>query len=414
VSGEGGSGTGTGAPAEPPRPGTAESPGGPPGTAGTTGTGGPAGAAGVQRSGRDPAELGDRLERWLATRLPAGARPVVEEVAPTAATGMSSETLLMRAVWTGESGRRRAEDLVVRLEPREEDVPVFPRYDLGQQFEVLRTVAALTRVPVPRVWWHEPDPGAVGSPFFVMSRVEGRVPPDVMPYNFGDSWLFDLPPGEQRALQDATVALLAELHAIDRPEERFAVLRSPHPGDTPLRRHVAKTRHWYAAAAADGGRSALVEEALAWLEDHWPDEGPAVLSWGDARIGNVLYQGTRPAGVLDWEMAGLGPRELDVAWLIWGHRNFEDIAADLGLPGMPGFLRRDDVVATYQQLTGHELTDLDFYLAYAAVQFGIVYLRVGRRAVHFGERPPPDDPDDLLYNRGPLERLVAGTYWSDL
>jgi aminoglycoside phosphotransferase (APT) family kinase protein len=380
----------------------------------TTGEGASSERVEVHRSDRDPAELGRRLERWLATQLPAGADPVVTDARSTSATGMSSETMLFRATWT-EDGQARTEDLVARLAPRPEDVPVFPEYDLRRQFLALREVAALTSVPVPRVWWCEDDPAPVGSTFFVMSQVGGQVPPDVMPYNFGDSWLYDLAPDEQRALQDASVRLLAELHAIERPEERFPFLHVDLPGDTPLRRHLAKTHRWYDLAVADGCRSTLVEAGLAWLEDHWPaHEGPPVLSWGDARIGNVMYRGTEPVGVFDWEMAALGPRELDVAWMIWAHRNFEDIAAKYGLPGMPHFFRRADVVETYQALTGHELTDLDFYLTYSAVQFGIVYLRTGRRQVHFGQREMPDDPDELLYNREPLERLVAGTYWSDL
>jgi aminoglycoside phosphotransferase (APT) family kinase protein len=368
----------------------------------------------LQRSGRDPGELGGRLEQWLASRLPGDAHPKVEDVRPTSATGMSSETMLFRASWT-EEGQVRREDLVARLAPRPEDVPVFFEYDLGRQAEVLRQVAALTSVPVPKVWWYEDDPAAIGSPFFVMSQIEGQVPPDVMPYNFGDSWLYAMPPGQQRALQDATVGILAQLHEIEHPEERFDFLQFEHAGPTPLRRHVAKSRAWYEGAAADGCRSPLVEQGFAWLETHWPDhEGSPVLSWGDARIGNVMFQGTEPVGVFDWEMAGIGPRELDVAWLIWAHRNFEDITAELGMPGMPHFLHRDDVVDTYQRLTGHELADLDFYLAYSAVQFGIVYLRVGRRSVHFGERDMPDDPDELLINRGPLQRIVAGTYWSSV
>jgi aminoglycoside phosphotransferase (APT) family kinase protein len=370
----------------------------------------------VQRSGRDPAQLRPRLEQWLAGRLPAGAEPAILDVRPTSATGMSSETLLFEASWK-DGDQVHTEELVARLEPRPEDVPVFPEYDLERQAEALRRVAALTAVPVPKVWWYEDDPAAIGSPFFVMSRVEGQVPPDVMPYNFGDSWLYDLPPGEQRALQDAAVGIVAQLHAIDQPEQ-IDFLQLDHPGpddDSPLRRHVAKTRRWYDFAAGDGCRSPLVEQGFEWLEAHWPrDEGPPVLAWGDARIGNVMFQGTRPVGVFDWEMAAVGPRELDVAWLIWAHRNFEDIATELNLPGMPHFLRRDDVVDTYQQLTGHELAGIDFYLAYAAVQFGIVYLRVGRRAVHFGEREMPDDPDELLINRGPLQRIVAGTYWSSI
>ena len=110
-------------------------------------------------------------------------------------------------------------------------------------------------------------------------------------------------------------------------------------------------------------------------------------------------------------MATLGPRELDVAWLVYGHRVFEDIAAGMGLPGMPDFLRAEDVASTYESLTGRAPRDLAWYGTFAAVQFGIVFLRTGARAVRFGEAPPPADPDDLLHNREPLERMLAGTYW---
>ena len=62
----------------------------------------------------------------------------------------------------------------------------------------------------------ELDPAAIGAPFFVMDRVEGRVPPDVMPYNFGmDSWVYDASPEEQRHLQEKSVEVLAALHAQD-------------------------------------------------------------------------------------------------------------------------------------------------------------------------------------------------------
>jgi aminoglycoside phosphotransferase (APT) family kinase protein len=372
----------------------------------------------LQRSSRDRDQLAARLVGWLAATLPAGSSPRITSLEGTAANGMSSETLLFEAMWhdvTGDAtvGGPHAERLVARLAPGEQDVPVFPRYDLGLQFETIRRVADLTDVPVPRVWWWEPDPAAIGAPFFVMSQVDGRVPPDIMPYNFGDSWLYDATPAEQRHLQDATVSAIARLHAIDRPAERFADLTPDQPGDTPLRRRVAVTRDWYDFAARDGFRSPLVERALAWLDGHWPSsEGETVLSWGDSRIGNVIYDGFEPAAILDWEMAALGPRELDVAWLIYGHRIFEDIAAGYGLGGMPGFLRADDVASTYESLTGHAVRDLVWYGTYAAVQYAIVFLRTGARSVHFGETPMPDAVDDLIMNREPLERMLAGAYWS--
>ena len=365
----------------------------------------------LQRSSRDPEGLRQRLEAWLATRLPAGAGPAIGPLAGTAANGMSSETLLFDAEWT-HHGARRSERLVARVAPDPHDVPVFPRYDLDRQYEAMRLVDRLTTVPVPAVWWSEPDPAPLGMPFFVMGQVDGRVPSDVPPYNFGDSWLSDASAADRRCLQDATVGVLAELHAVDRPTERFAFLALDAPGDTPLRRRVAHTRDWYAFAVGELGRpSPLIERGFAWLEDHWPaHEGPAVLSWGDARIGNVIYDGFVPAAVLDWEMAALAPQEIDVTWLIYGHRLFEDIAGSMGLPGMPGFLRSDDVASAYEALTGYTPRDLAFYGTYAALQFAIVFLRTGRRQAHFGEREMPPDVDDLILNREPLERMLADIY----
>ena len=362
----------------------------------------------MQRSTRDPERLRTRLEAWLAAKLDPDAEPVVTGLQGTSATGMSSDTILFTATWT-EGGIRRDRELVARIAPDPADVPVFPSYDMHRQFEVIRLVGELTKVPVPRVRWSEPDPSVLGAAFFVMDRVNGRVPPDNLPYNFGDSWLFTASPDDRRSLQDASVALLAELHAVERPEERFAFMAFDEAGKTPLRRHVAHTRAWYDYVAEGGAPSPLVERAFAWLDDHWPaEERPAVLSWGDARIGNVLYQGFVPVAVLDWEMAGLGPRELDVSWIIHSHRAFEHLAQTFGLAGMPDFMRREDVVGTYTSLTGYQPRDLDFFELYDAIQWGIVFLRTGTRQVHFGERTMPDDVDDLILTRGLLEQLLDG------
>jgi aminoglycoside phosphotransferase (APT) family kinase protein len=367
----------------------------------------------LQRSSRDRGELTERLGAWLTAKLPDGSHPRIHGVEGTSANGMSSETLLFDATWS-EDGADRRHRLVARVAPGADDVPVFPRYDLPGQFAAIRLVGELTDVPVPRVWWCEADAAPLGAPFFVMSRVDGRVPPDVMPYNFGDSWLYDAEPADQRHLQDATVDVLARLHAVDRATERFAFLEPDgSPGGSPLRRRVAGTRAWYEFAAADGFTSPLVERGFAWLDDHWPThEGASVLSWGDSRIGNMMYDGFDPVAVLDWEMAGVGPRELDVAWLVYGHRIFEDIAAQMGLGGMPGFLRLEDVASTYERRAGHAPRDLAWYGTYAALQYAIVFLRTGARAVHFGEMERPAVTDDLIMNRDAVERMLAGTYWS--
>jgi aminoglycoside phosphotransferase (APT) family kinase protein len=362
---------------------------------------------------RDPGELRGRLETWLAARLPAGAEPQVSGVEMPSSTGMSSETLLFEATWQ-EDGAPRKEALVARMAPDPGAVPVFPVYDMGRQFETIRLVGERSAVPVPTVRWLEEDGAEVGAPFFVMDRVEGEVPPDVMPYNFGDSWVFDAAPEQQRRLQDATVDVLVQLHAIPDAERAFAFLAPDHAGDTALRRHV--TEQWaYYQWVAEGVPSPLIERAFAWLEDHWPgDESATALSWGDSRIGNVMYRNFEPVAVFDWEMAGLGPPEIDVAWMIFLHRFFEDLARDAGIGGMPHFLRRDDIAATYERLSGHTPRDLDFYTTYAALRHAIIMSRVRRRSIHFGEAEMPDDVDELILHRPALEAMLASTYWSSI
>ena len=361
----------------------------------------------MRRSSRDPEVMRGSLQSWLATRLGADAMPEVSQVAGTEANGMSSDTVLFHAAWH-EDGHDHDEALVARIAPDAGDVPVFPSYDMRGQFDTIRLVRELSSAPAPEPLWCEADPGVLGAPFFVMRRVDGVVPPDVLPYPFGGNWLYDAPTGDQRRLQDSTVAAIAALHDIDGATARFGFLEYDTAGETYLRRHVAHTHAWYEMVAADGCPSPLIERGFGWLDGHWPtQESEPVLSWGDSRIGNVIYRDFEPAALLDWEMAGLGPRELDVAWLVFAHEVFQELAASLELDGMPEFLRADDVCETYTKLTGHEPRDLDFYRRYSALQWGIVFLRTGRRQAHFGERVMPDDPEELIYNRAQLDRLFA-------
>jgi aminoglycoside phosphotransferase (APT) family kinase protein len=361
-----------------------------------------------QTSTRDRGELRERLERWLVARFGEAA---VSPLAGPTTNGMSSETLLFDARWR-EGGAERSASLVARVAPDPSAVPVFPTYDMERQFRVMRTVGELGALPVPTALWCETDAAVLGAPFLVMERVEGEVPPDILPYTFGQSWLAKASAEQLAAMQERSVALLAGLFRIDRPETHFGFLHSGLAGATPLRRFVAEQRAFYEWVAGDGLRSPLIERGFDWLDEHWPrEEGPTVLSWGDSRIGNILYRDFEPVAVLDWEMAALGPPELDVGWMIALHRFFDDLTQAAGMAGMPDFLRRDDVAASYEKQTGYAPRDLDFYTLLAALRHGIVMFRIGRRAAHFGEAEIPADVDDMITHRAMLERMVAGTYW---
>ncbi len=363
----------------------------------------------LQRSSRDVTTLPAVLSQWLSTVMPGGVTPEITVESGVDSNGMSSETIMLTGRWT-EDGEPKEQRWVARVAPTQADVPVFDSYRLDHQFEVMRQVGELTDVPVPRVRWIDTTGRILGTPFFLMDRVDGQVPPDVMPYTFGGNWFADAPAERQRELQDSTVAVLAKLHAIPDAAQRFAFLsEADPPGDTPLRRHFGWLKQWYEFAVPDIGRSPLVERALTWLDENFPDDVAAsdtVLVWGDSRIGNVLYEDFRPAAVLDWEMATLGPRELDVAWIIFAHMVFQELAGLAGLPGLPGVLREDDVRATYAELTGAQLGDLRWFYIYSGVIWCCVFMRTGARRVHFGETEKPDDVETMFYHASLLRRLL--------
>ena len=366
----------------------------------------------LQRSGRDLTTIPAVLPDWLSSVMASGVRPEVSVESGVDSNGMSSETIILTGRWE-QDGKHVEEKWVARVAPTAQDVPVFIDYRMDHQFDVIRLVGELTDVPVPQVRWIEPTGDLLGSPFFLMDLVEGIVPPDVMPYTFGGNWFADAPAAKQRELQDATVEVLAKLHAIPDAAGTFGFLAdSDPPGDTPLRRRLNWLTAWYEFAVPDIGRSELVETALGWLEDNFPADvaaGEPVLSWGDARIGNVLYRDYRPVAVLDWEMATLGPRELDVSWIIFAHMVFQELGGLAGLPGLPDVMREEDVRATYRTLTGVELGDLRWFYVYSAVIWCCVFMRTGARRVHFGEIERPEDVESMFYHGGLLKRLIEET-----
>ena len=363
----------------------------------------------LQRSSRDMTNVPAALSQWLSTVLPNTAPEITVE-SGVDSNGMSSETILLSGRWT-HGGRPVEQRWVARVAPTEADVPVFDHYRLDHQHEVMRLVGELTDVAVPPVRWLEDTGTVLGRSFFLMDRIDGEVPPDVMPYTFGDNWLYDASPEHQRRLQDNTVEILATLHSIPNARQVFGFLQDVDPpGETALHRHFGWLKNWYAFSVPDIGRSPLVERALNWLEAHFPADVAAqepVLVWGDSRIGNVMYRDFTPVAVLDWEMATVGPREFDLAWISYAHMVFQELTGLAGLPGMPDFLREEDVRATYRDLTGVDVGDLDWFYVYSGVVWACVFMRTGARRVHFGEIEQPDDIETLFYHAPLLKRMIG-------
>ena len=290
---------------------------------------------------------------------------------------------------------------MARVAPTDEDVPVFPTYRLDDQYDVIRIVGEQTDVPVPRVGWIEPTGDGARHAVLPDGPHRRRRPARRAALQLRRQLVRRRARRAAARLQDNTVEVLAELHAIPDAEPTFGFLRRRPPG-TPL---AAQPRLAARPGTSSPSRHRPLPDGragLAWLEANLPGRATeAVLCWGDSRIGNVMYQDFEPVGVLDWEMATVGPREMDAAWMVFAHKVFEEIAGLAGMPGMPDFMREDDVRATYAELTGVELGDLHWYYVYTGVKWCCVFMRTGARRVRFGEIERPDDVEIAVLPRRP-------------
>ncbi len=358
-------------------------------------------------SKRDHAELRLRLHVWLAGRLPDATAIQISELQIPEGTGMSSETLLFTASWMAASGPV-TRNLVARMEPDMSDYPVFPAYDLALQSRCLQVVGARTDVPVPEVLWFEPSAEPLGAPFLVMGRVDGAAPPDVpVPYVFAGP-IVDASAAGQESWERASVAVLVKLHELAGDDPDLAFLDRPEFGASALDQHLGYQR-WYYDWARGDLRSPIIEEAFQWLDAHRPAAVETVLNWGDSRVGNILYRELHPVAVLDWEMAALGPRQIDAGWMCLMHLFFTDLAERAGFPSpLAHLLTPERVVALYREMSGVDLGDLHWYEVFAATRFAIVSLRTSGRAIHYGEMEDPgDDVDGLVMHAHLLRALLA-------
>lgn len=327
-----------------------------------------------------------RFTRWLSHRL--GTDVAIERVGrPGTGGGWSNETLL---VDLSDFGR-----VVVRLQP--EGPSMFRTYDLAREHAILERLSALGRPKVPTPLAFDPDGAIVGRPLFVMRYVAGRVPSDDRPSFAEAGWLFEATAEEQRTFHVGLLAAIVEIHAVDwRPSLAF-LARGDAP---PLQAEVDWLRALHRWGTGSE-RHPTIEQGFEILARDLPAASPPCLLWGDARPANVVETAFEPAALLDWELASIGPAELDIAWLLEMNR-MRTVGA--GVPPLPGFLPDDEAVACYERLSGRRLADLGWYRRYAALKMAVLMERYLRVAIARGALRPGHR---LLTDNVALRRVEA-------
>lgn len=225
-------------------------------------------------------------------------------------------------------------------------------------------------MPVPKARLYCNDPAIIGTPFYVMDHLDGRI--------FRDPRLPDLDAAERSAIYDEMGAVLARLHAVDLKAagiEDFGRIGG----------YVARQMKRWTMQYSETGITDI--EAMSflmdWLPAHAPGDGETTIAHGDYRLENLVFHPTeaKVIGILDWELATLGDPLADLAYNCMVYR--------LSLPMQPGFDGKvpegipaeADYVEQYRRRTGRAVSEAQwrFYMAFslfrlAAISAGI-YIR---------------------------------------
>ena len=327
---------------------------------------------------RDHEEVRAGFERWLGAWRPEATAITVAPI-ERPATGLSSETVFVEVDWQLGGALEHA-SLVARLPPNGDGL--FPTYDLAAQGELQ---AAVARAGLPAVvpLAFETDEHWVGAPFLLMPHVGGRAVRADVPY-LRSGWLAEAGPEDQARLHARLVDLLAAIHRLDWQALGCERILGIDTGKADRRRLAAELDRWraYLEWAGEGDAPAVFEDAVTWCTAHLPDpEPPTSLLWGDAQLGNLLVDdGFDIAALLDFELASLGPAEVDLAWFCVLHRmTVARCGGDL-----PGFPDEQATVAAYEARLGRPLADLRWYEVFAALRSGAVMVRAARLLSRLG------------------------------
>ena len=333
---------------------------GPPGT--------PPPEIGLKGSGRDPEQARAALGSWLAPRLGASGAVRVSPLSSPPGTGVANETLLLDAAWDGRHGEREA-GFAVRVASR---VPLYLDADIEVHYRMYEALADVPGVPVPRVLGFEPDPAWLGAPFFVMERIRGDVPGD-NPHWTAGGFVADATPGQRRCLWTSAVRALASLHQVE--ASRLPFLRPPE-GMSGLAHHLAYWRRYLDWVCQGAGHDVLYA-GLEYLEASRPSPEPTALSWGDARISNMMFRDFEVAAVFDWDTVSLAGPEADLAW--WLSMDGE------ACRGFDGMGTPEELIGTWQSLTGRTAGALGYWMIFSAFRLGAIVMNVFRQMAARGE-----------------------------
>jgi aminoglycoside phosphotransferase (APT) family kinase protein len=298
------------------------------------------------------------LERYLAAHMAGFAPPFsVQQFGG----GQSNPTFLLTA-----GGKR----YVLRKKPPGKLLKSAHQVD--REFRIMKALAQ-TDVPVPRMHVLCEDESVIGTAFYVMDFLEGRI--------FRDPQLPGVAPKERAAIYDSMNDVLARLHKVD-----FAAVGLGDygkPGNY-FDRQVARWITQYRGAQTE--EITEMEQLIDWMPRHIPADDSVSIAHGDYRLENSIFHPTEPRmiAVLDWELSTIGHPLADLAYNCMGYHVMNPrqgglVGLDYGATGIPS---ERDYVAKYCARTGRgEISNWSFYLSFSVFRLASISQGVYKRGL---------------------------------
>lgn len=284
-----------------------------------------------------------RLDDYLRQALPGLAGELIVE---RTVGGMSNPTyFLRRGDWQA----------VLRKQPNA--LLMASAHAIDREYRVL-TALRESAVPVPAPLHYCTEREVVGTPFYLMERIDGRV--------FEGFAMPGVPARDRSAMYDSMGETMAALHSLD--FRAVGLADYGRPGNY-FARQLSRWSQQWAQFRRDDDDNPDLDRIVAWLSERVPDSDTIALCHGDFRITNMMFHPTEPrvVGVLDWELSTLGHPLVDVAFNSQAWRMATD--ENGGLLGLPlldmGIPTEEAYLERYYRLAGSSERMTTFHQVFA-------------------------------------------------
>ena len=285
-------------------------------------------------------------------------------------------------------------DYVARKKPPGQLLPSAHAVD--REYRVMKALAA-TGVPVPPALHLCVDSAVVGTPFFVMGCVEGRV--------FSQPHLPGAPAADRAAMYADMADVLARLHTVD--VAAIGLSDYGKPGNY-YARQIGRWGQQYVAAKT--GEIASMERLMEWLPANIPPGDDVAIVHGDYRVENLIFHPAEPriVAIVDWELSTIGHPLADLAYnCLTYHLPQEALgrvdAVDQDRSGLPD---EAEYVAAYCRRTGRAgIANWNFYLAFSMFRLASILQGVYARGLQ------GNAASAFALQRGAAARLIADRAW---